>query len=248
VEAFSDERIRFFRNETNLGTPRNWNLALKRASGEFIGLLNHDDLLDPFWLTFAVHVLHKYPHIGWVTTAYRIIDEVNRTLSIVSFFPSTGECKRREALLNIARFGALGPTYLARREVIEEIGLYTESAGPFADNDLFLRLTTKYPLYYSSFPHAARRDHSDRLTYRVGIANELTLALGILDRAFINDSAPEELRDCAQFFYGFYYYHVLTSMEKMLENGEIESVQRLFELLAANGYKANQERSSLYSS
>ncbi len=240
VARFTDPRIRVMRNETNLGAPKNWNRALASAAGDYVGLLNHDDTYGPFWLPFAVHVLDKYPHIGWVTTAYRIIDDADRTCSTVAFFPTTGESNPREALLYIARFGALGPTYLARREVIQELGCYTESAGPYADHDLYLRLTAKYPLYYSSHPHAAWRDHGDRLTYRIDIVRELTLALGILDRVFRVSAVPEELRDFEQFFYTCYYDHLLNSMEKAMDRGEPGTLHDLFGL-AANGYKGHGE-------
>ncbi|HUL32094.1 MAG TPA: glycosyltransferase family 2 protein, partial [Thermodesulfobacteriota bacterium] len=54
IESFHDGRISVYRNERNLGVVRNWNQALTKATGDYVGLLNHDDLYGPFWLTFAV--------------------------------------------------------------------------------------------------------------------------------------------------------------------------------------------------
>ncbi len=45
--AEKDERIRYRKLEENLGISSNSNAALEMAAGEYIGLLDHDDLLHP---------------------------------------------------------------------------------------------------------------------------------------------------------------------------------------------------------
>ena len=47
VSAYSDKRIRYFRLKNNGGIAENTNEALKRACGDYIGLLDHDDFLTP---------------------------------------------------------------------------------------------------------------------------------------------------------------------------------------------------------
>ena len=91
VAGMEENRIRLFRNKRNLGVPGNWNRSINKAKGDYVSLLNHDDLLGPFWLTFAVHTLEKYPHIGWVGSAFRIIDGRGQAVQVVSRLPETGE-------------------------------------------------------------------------------------------------------------------------------------------------------------
>lgn len=45
--SYMDERIRYIPLEENLGIAQNTNQALRYATGEYIGLLDHDDLLTP---------------------------------------------------------------------------------------------------------------------------------------------------------------------------------------------------------
>jgi glycosyltransferase involved in cell wall biosynthesis len=194
VESIHDGRIRVYRNEQNLGAVRNWNRALAKATGDYVSLLNHDDLYGPFWLSFAVHHLEKNPHIGWVATAHHIIDADGRPLAVICRFPVTGEIPRTEAFLEIAKLNGLGPGFVARRELLEEMGYYDVDAGPQADNDLFLRLAAKHALYYSAtYPHTAWRLHADNLTHRWSLAEQSLQGVRTLEKVFSHPCLPQEL-------------------------------------------------------
>jgi glycosyltransferase involved in cell wall biosynthesis len=45
LEFLTDPRVKYFKNEKNLGMVENWNECLKKASGEYFLLLSDDDLL-----------------------------------------------------------------------------------------------------------------------------------------------------------------------------------------------------------
>ena len=66
--AKSDERIRVEFLKENLGIAGNSNAALSMATGEFIGLLDHDDLLAPNALFEVADYLKKHPQTDMVYT------------------------------------------------------------------------------------------------------------------------------------------------------------------------------------
>jgi glycosyltransferase involved in cell wall biosynthesis len=70
--AREDDRVRVFRNDTNLGPVGNWERCLAEARGEFAKLLFSDDLLEPRYLEATVPVLAGDPQTGLVWTSTRI--------------------------------------------------------------------------------------------------------------------------------------------------------------------------------
>ena len=51
ITSYSNfENIKFYRNKTNIGMFANWNECLQKAQGEYITLLNDDDLLDYYFV------------------------------------------------------------------------------------------------------------------------------------------------------------------------------------------------------
>jgi len=57
VRGFDDPRLRYVRNESNLGPQGNWNRCLELATGRYFKLLPHDDLLERSCLERQVGVL-----------------------------------------------------------------------------------------------------------------------------------------------------------------------------------------------
>ncbi|MDO9001541.1 MAG: glycosyltransferase [Bacteroidota bacterium] len=43
IDQFNEPKIKYFKNEKPLGSPQNWNNAIKQAKGDYIKVLHHDD-------------------------------------------------------------------------------------------------------------------------------------------------------------------------------------------------------------
>lgn len=78
AQSFSDGRIRYTENPTNLGLVASLNRSLDMARSDFIARMDGDDLSLPNRLSEQYHFLSQRPQIGAVGCAVQIIDENDR--------------------------------------------------------------------------------------------------------------------------------------------------------------------------
>jgi glycosyltransferase involved in cell wall biosynthesis len=70
-----DGRVRYFRNEANVGMVGNWNRCLQYARGEFVKILCADDLLAPACLEESVRLLTTGTAVSLAASARRIVSQ-----------------------------------------------------------------------------------------------------------------------------------------------------------------------------
>ena len=69
--AEKDNRVKIFRNETNVGPVRNWEKCLKHANGKFAKFLWSDDEILPRFIEIMVGAMERNPMCGF---AYSCVD------------------------------------------------------------------------------------------------------------------------------------------------------------------------------
>ena len=81
VASMADERLRYIRNETNLGVNGNFNACLEHARGEYFLLLHDDDRIDPDFVTCCMEALPSSTAAeapAFIRTGTRVMDAVGR--------------------------------------------------------------------------------------------------------------------------------------------------------------------------
>src|SRR3972149_139084 len=68
VKNFKDPRIRYFRQEKNIGGNNNFNFCLERAKGEYFLLLMDDDLIDSDFIETCMKGVNYDINIGIIRT------------------------------------------------------------------------------------------------------------------------------------------------------------------------------------
>lgn len=90
VESFDDPRIRYVRNEQNLGGKnlvRQWNHCITFAKGDYIVLAADDDLYRPTFCEECIHLANKYPEVDLIHASVEQIDEEGKHLWDDSILP-----------------------------------------------------------------------------------------------------------------------------------------------------------------
>ena len=73
--AAADPRVRYHRNEQNIGASRNYNLAFSLATGKYFKWATHDDVIQPTYLERCIAVLESDPSVVLCHSQTQIIDE-----------------------------------------------------------------------------------------------------------------------------------------------------------------------------
>lgn len=134
--AGKDARVHYKKLEQNLGISENTNAALSMAEGDYVGLLDHDDLLLPGALYETARALKES---GGADAVYTDEDKVNMDLSR-HFQPHFKPDFNAEYLLSnnyICHF------FVVKRGIALEIGGFRSDFDGAQDYDFILRCTEK---------------------------------------------------------------------------------------------------------
>ena len=74
IKSYTDKRIRYFRQENNLGVEGNFNYCVEQARGEYFLLLCDDDLIDPDFVETCVRAIDGLQKPGLIRTGTRVIN------------------------------------------------------------------------------------------------------------------------------------------------------------------------------
>lgn len=143
--ACQDKRIIVVRSsQKKYGFVPALNEGLMKASGEYIGRMDGDDISHPERIMEEVSYLERHPQIDVVGTQTAIIDETGNKTSEIKF-PASGVIFR---FFQMFRCPMQHGTILMRRELIDNGIRYDERFKRSEDLELWLRLQKKgYKLY-----------------------------------------------------------------------------------------------------
>lgn len=162
IRQFKDPRIKFVKNERNLGPIGNFNKCLSLADADFIVFLHADDMLKPNMLEKSYNLLKNNAEIGFSFSPCEIIDENNKYLYLnkpfaENFILPGEEMYKRHLYCNFVLF----PSVLVRKKCLEAVKGFNENFIYTADWDLWLRIESlPVSVAYFSEPLAKYRIHS----------------------------------------------------------------------------------------
>lgn len=162
VESFGDPRIRFHRNERNVGSRENWNRCLDLARGEYVAICHDDDLYEPDFLRRGVGVLEENPGVAFLHTAVRVVDEEGRPLRVFRACPGDRVIPGHEAFVGyLSRsHDVVMSSVIARRSSYNAVERFTPDYL-CADFEMWLRLSLEGDVAYIATPLVSYRTHAE---------------------------------------------------------------------------------------
>lgn len=218
-----DSRIRLIRNETNLGISRSRNLGIAVAKGDYIAVMDSDDVSLPERFKKQILFLDCNPKVGVLGTNYLIIDELG---NVTNHPKITQESSR--VWWGLFFFNQIvHPSVMMRRSIFSDFNIrYEESLSSALD----------YDLWFQVIPHFEIRNLDERLhLYRLHSQNisvvkqeeqenNAATILKFRTEGFLNMELPK--------VYGTYIRNsatVISRRDAILINRAIYKLHRIFE-------------------
>lgn len=144
VRGFNDPRIRYFKQERNLGVNPNFNFALEQAKGAYFLLLHDDDRIDPDFCETCLDAAADQVHFGVLRTGTRIIDADG---DVIREWPNDAEGLSAEDFV-LAWFADKTPFYLPstlyNTERLKAVGGFQSKTEVYQDVVATVRLASRY--------------------------------------------------------------------------------------------------------
>ena len=141
LDSFEDSRICVLSHAKTQGPAASRNDGISAARGEFVAIMDADDISAPSRLAVQVEFLESHSDVGLVGCAvYDNIDDRGSTL-YTSYLPEEDETIRQEL---VKKWCLLHSSIMFRREVAERVGGYRSEFAPAEDHDFILRVLEQY--------------------------------------------------------------------------------------------------------
>lgn len=189
-----DKRIKYKKLKINKGISENSNEAIKMATGEFIALMDHDDIIEPNALFEIVESLNKFPETDFIYS-----DEDKFEGNIKNRFSPFFKPDFSPDFLRSNNY--ICHLSVIRSKLINEVGGFKKEFDGAQDYDLFFRITEKTKnilhipkilyhwrihntstaknidkkMYAVEAGRKAIQEHCDRIGLKAEVENEKTL-------------------------------------------------------------------------
>lgn len=168
-----DERIKIYRNESNLGPVLNWKRCFEESSGKYIKLLFSDDLIEYSFIDICTAVLESHNDMAFVYTSTKLFN-IELGFSEDYYISNSTRIIEKEYYLEKGyaspEFPVSATSALFRRSdfIIEEID-YMMSTGAGSDILIYLNSLKNYNyIYHVNSVIAFFRHHSGSITVSKG--------------------------------------------------------------------------------
>jgi glycosyltransferase involved in cell wall biosynthesis len=152
IRRYTDPRINFERFLVNQGACEATNRCIERARGEYIAVINSDDVFLPGKIAKQVAILDAEPELAAVFGLPKFIDESgepirdkqNRFLNWFAAAPANRFQWLRQFFLE--GNSLCHPTVMIRRRLYSELGGYNISLRQVPDYDMWVRVCAHYEI------------------------------------------------------------------------------------------------------
>jgi len=186
-------RVELVEQPRRLGLGGNWNRAIGLARGELVHLLHQDDYVLPGFYDRLEAAFRQRPEIGMAFCRTRLVDAADRAIRTTSRQQWTSGVLANWLPRIAERQRVQTPSVVVARGTYETLGGFRTDLQLALDWEMWVRIASRFPVWYDPRPLAAYRRHADNETTRLHASGAAwpDLARAIQINA---DSLPAEIR------------------------------------------------------
>lgn len=160
MRSFTDKRITIIENGENLGIPKTRNIGLQYAQGEYLAILDSDDLMLKHRLKRQKKFLDKNLDYVGVGSWSRYIDHKDNVIRWLVMRPISHNKIKASLLFHCAIHNR---TFMARTHLLKQFA-YKNDYTRCQDYELLYRLSKKHKLHNLPEILVQGRKHDDQIT------------------------------------------------------------------------------------
>jgi len=169
VATYTDKRLKYVKNERNLGLFGNFNRCVEVATGEYVHILHSDDYINPEFTASCMAFFKAHPSVVMTSTRARIVGTGFENDISYSDTELVYEAPAGFRRLLDARSFITCPSVMIRRDVYLEVGLYSLEYPYSSDFYQYLKIARVYDIGFVSgaclFYHQGEHSESFRFLF-----------------------------------------------------------------------------------
>ncbi|WP_316826673.1 glycosyltransferase family 2 protein [Pedobacter miscanthi] len=161
VKKFNDSRISFIQNDGNKGIPFTRNRLLELAKGEYIAILDSDDIAYPDRLQLQLNFFSAHPEVALCGGHGKVINETGIETGKNIIVPTDNLINMRMLFNN----PFINSSAMFKTQIFRELNGYKDYALA-EDFDLFIRISEKYSVANIDAFLVKYRIHGENITIK----------------------------------------------------------------------------------
>jgi len=174
VQRIAGNRVGMFRHPAPLSMAANWNSCIDRARGEWVHILHADDFVLPGFYSRLRKSLSGRQDVGAAFTRWMIVDAADRAIQHAAVERETAgvlvDSLERIAAAQIIQCASI----VVQKSAYREVGAFRPDLQYVLDWEMWVRLASRYPIWYEPELLACYRAHTKSETARLrGLGEDL---------------------------------------------------------------------------
>ncbi len=167
IASYQDQRVRSYMSPSNQGLFKTLNLSIGKSKGDWIRIWSQDDVMKPHCLKTELAFHELMPNLGMGYCAYDLIDDKGVVIRPAPTDLTPEAISPDLAALIMFYHGSITANIanvMLKRAVLNHVGLFREDMKIAGDFEMWVRISTHYPIGFVHEPLIYLRSHSEQFS------------------------------------------------------------------------------------